>query len=529
MRIRKLFIFGILLLFLSIYSIATVNAQAKELEISVSSSKATVNAGSFKDITVTITNNQDNEDKVEIFTAGSFPYQERLSKKRLTIPAKTSEQLVLRLSCQRRAQAGTFEQTVTVLSENDAERWVSSTIHVDVSGWSKGGKMGQFHSQPPLSASPDHLSTEGIGPGKIGLNFYFNPKLVDRGYVLKDGDQCCVGDTLTVEKSSLTGEWFKKGGPRDTPPVQWANHQDSALASEADNDFEIIKSQIDEGTFHTDTDEAYICSWRRIQDADTGPNRCVVDAALICSHFCEFSSSGNIQETSTEKFEVANEGNIEIGINCPIECIFFVDRQNRSYGASRYKGRLKTQLTQAYGLMTLDSQIPTLSSLMTVNAVKGTRGPDLRIQKVFCPPKVIENEPLYIKLELENTGDAEAKLDKLKLNAPAKILYSPGTLAAGETSEIILEAEIKEVTDLKLDLEYRSDTLGCLPTKDFKGTFDLGKIEVVETVNCNTGSDCPAEDFGLEKMVCCNGLCRDPLKGICDDLDGDGTFEWAYY
>ncbi|MCK4429623.1 MAG: hypothetical protein KAU95_04555 [Candidatus Aenigmarchaeota archaeon] len=375
--------------------------------------------------------------------------------------------------------------------------------------------IAHHHYQPPISPSED--LKQYINPGKLGVNYYFNPKLVDRGYVLKAGDQCCVGDTVSVEKSTFSGEWFRKGGPKDTPPVLWVD------------DLNEVKRKINEGTFNATTYKAFVCYSINIKET----TKCAVKGVLVCSADCK--DVGN-HGFSGGKFEVTKEGIIQIGANCSTNCIYFVN------------GRTETEKTQTKwqdwivdlpncgvkdipisDFMTLDSQIKNVLSMVTINATKGTRGPDLRIQKAFYNPRIIIGDPLYVKLSVKNTGDLEAKLDKINLSVSAKILYCPKTLGAGEESEIIIEAMVEDTANLELELEYRSDKLGCLPTKDFKETFNLGRIEVIKS-ECRRDSDCPAKELGLEKMSCCNSICKDMAKGFCEDLDGDGMPEtWMKY
>ena len=102
-----------------------------------------------------------------------------------------------------------------------------------------------YHDQPPLNPSTE--LEEYVKPGNIGVNFYLEPRFITRGYILRSDDDICVGDVLSVEGSSLSGEWFDKGGPRDTPPVLWVD------------DLDAVKEQINEGTFSTETYVSYIC------------------------------------------------------------------------------------------------------------------------------------------------------------------------------------------------------------------------------------------------------------------------------
>ncbi|MCK4429389.1 MAG: hypothetical protein KAU95_03370 [Candidatus Aenigmarchaeota archaeon] len=399
-----------------------------------------------------------------------------------------------------------------------------------------------------------------------GINFYPELILIDRGYILKEGDYVGLGDTIKI-KSDFSGEWFKKGGPEDCPPTLWVSQNEMKQIINRTLLYHYEKAR-GKYPMHPEICSDWKCPNKIMADKEifgrdvelyktVGIRECVdpIYGTLICN---DGSEGGLEKEIKAEK-----AGKMELIIDYLPKCIYYVEKgfvsaaewfhnekewfsepglydHYRIFIIPNVEGPLAT-LNPSTTYTSLNSDWLNIMPAVTEEETPITatanitilkdclRGPDLRIQKVSYIPKIIEGEPLYARLALKNTGDMESKLDKIKLNVPAEILYSPKTLKAGEESEIIIEAEVEEITDLKLDLEYRSDKLGCLPTKEFKETFNLGRIGVIKG-KCKVDSDCPAKELGLEKMVCCNSICKDLTKGFCEDLDGDGVPEtWISY
>ncbi len=231
---------------------------------------------------------------------------------------------------------------------------------------------------------------------------------------------------------------------------------------------------------------------------------------------------------SSSQFRITGEGNVNIKADCPTDCIFFIDRNEMTYYPPQPDDDVAPQtLPKTYGMMYVDSP-GILTSTTTLNAVVSTRGPDLAVKKVTYPSSILVDQPLYVKLSVENSGDMEAKIVSVKLNMPnSEILDSPAAIIAGATQDILVRADAKDVSELKAEIAYKSDSIGCLNTKDFKETFSLGTIDVVTSKMCNENSEC--EGIGLTTPFCCRGFCRDAEVGTCDDRNSDGKFEWSYY
>jgi len=354
---------------------------------------------------------------------------------------------------------------------------------------------------------------------RIGVNFYKNPKAVDRNYVLSKDDVSCLGDNVSIQDTNASGEWYKKGGPTDSPPVEWVD------------DIEAVKQQIKAGTFKTTTYLTTLCSWPMLREAETGPSRCVFMGSLICQEKCKSSTQeGQSLNTTTE-------GQVEVTISCTPDCIFFAERKGMSYEGpmswtSVYNGA-KT-LPDYYGYFVLTREpLPTLSYKQSIkivdNSTANQTGPRIEVINPAYNPITVNKNTEPLRFILKNTGDMDAMIKNVALNVPFRIVYAPTMVSAGKEEEAILELTAENSTDLNLSVDYSSATLGCQPKKDFNMMLKIGRIGVIGG-ECLKDSDCPAKDLGLERMVCFNGICRDPAKGFANDVDGDGYAEtWTQY
>jgi hypothetical protein len=349
--------------------------------------------------------------------------------------------------------------------------------------------------------------SEWLNTKRIGVNFYKNPKAVDRNYVLSTEDISCLGDNISMQDLNASGEWYKKGGPVDSPPIEWVD------------DIEAVKQQIREGTFETTTYLTTLCSWQMQREAATGPSRCIYNGTLICQEKCTTTAQeGQSLDTTTE-------GQVEVTMSCTPDCIFFAERKD--IGSSGY-------MPKYYGYFVLTREpLPTLEYKQTLQVVDNSStnhtGPKIEVISPAYNPLTINKTTEPLRFILKNTGDMDAKINNLALNVPFRIVYSPTIVSAGKEEEAVLELTAETSTDLELDVDYSALTLGCLPDKDFNISLGLGRMEVISS-QCLEDSDCPAKDLGLERMTCFNGVCRDPAKGFANDMDGDGYADtWTLY
>ena len=497
----------------------TVFVHAKPIEVSVSPETGKVNTGSSVEFTVVVTNNQGVSDDVGVAVAGDLVHWTSLSKQVFTMPANSNEKIILTLAPSAAAPGGTFTLTVSASSVISNDRWDSKSITAEV--FQRSGGLKGVHSQPP---TPSPVPPAPPQPqGKFGLNLYYEPQLVtDRGFNLKDGDQCCVGDSIRV-KTTGSGEFFGKGGGTDTPPIVFVDNLDETIL------------EIERGTYIPKTYRVPVCtyflrclSWHPGYDPTHYSCKCLVDAAVICSSPCRSSNFGNIEETSENSFKVTGDGMVEVYTTCMARCIFY-----RSSGEYDFVDMAGPESAWYYGDPG-DQSKADISERFFINAVKGTRGPDLVVRKYTY--NEMEGKTLIL-VEIENLGDMKALLDKVYLNIPDyTLLYQPQSVAPGEVTEIIVEANVVDTVGLKATVEYSSEKLGCSKTKDFKGTFAIG--------GCNTNADCDDGDSctldscnnpGADNSHCSNtaycggtdGNCGCTSCEDCDSYDWHSECSWS--
>jgi hypothetical protein len=332
------------------------------------------------------------------------------------------------------------------------------------------------------------------------------------GYNVKSNEKVCVGEKLYVNQFTSEGEYYEKGGPSDSPPVRYVENLDD------------IKRQIEMRTYTTSTERIVICQWAVKDEREIGPQRCVIDGAVLCSNQCMLSAGENLRETGEGEYEVTGRGEARLEASCTPDCIVFVDRKKSEYTYSerdRESGMVNTvTLEPVYGYMELkdpQGKELTISRTFTMSAEEGY-GPSLEIAAVHMPESAESGSEFVVRLEIENKGDMKANLDKIKLNVPgSRILYKPESLDKGKGSEILIQTRAENAGELKLDMDYSSEHISCLNTKDFSQTFSIGALNVVgEGKGCSTDTDCSAGE------TCCMGSCRPSSKGVCDDIDGDG-------
>lgn len=491
---KKIKLLKIAIIFTFIYSFISLSiSQSQNIKISLSPKDILILSGSSATISVKIENYMTIQDEFDIFISGSYPYSIDAPKK-ITVDPNSSVSFSIIISSPKTSAPGSFHINVSAVSKMNSNIWGSDSITIKIVNPQKGS---YFHEQPPLH------SLGPIGMGETGINFYSNPRVIDRGYVIKNGEECCVGSEMRLDALSLLGEWFSKGGPNDSPPIKWVENLSE------------VKEKINSKIYSTETYEATICSWRAIKEKTTGPERCKVWGSLICSSDCKiFSDGGNVNQNE-KTFKVSSSGIVSLNFVCPVECIFFVDRRN------------KANLSNVYGYLELGKKLPELVNTLNLKAVEKSIGPDLELKKAtITSTNLKENEKTFIKMIMKNSGDMTAKIDKINLNLKNyEILYSPKELAPNEETEIIIKARAENVGTIKANIEYRSEMLGCLPTKNFTESFSIASIKIYGKLEkCSSSSECKYGE------TCCEGYCMNLNEGFCDDINGDGIPEtWIEY
>ncbi|RKY40991.1 MAG: hypothetical protein DRP85_07415 [Candidatus Makaraimicrobium thalassicum] len=404
----------------------------------------------------------------------------------------------------------------------------------------------------------------GAFTSHTAINLYSSIQIVDRGYVLKDGDMFCSDDELEAKYENNGGEWFTKGGPSDTPPIQWMSC--SELKDMLTHLVKWHKTNVypdDYRPISTDSPpESYVVNNDAINRDDIVVHRTMV-STLISTHqnvrLVSYLSVLCCLDEPSSLAEKEDKGEYSYEINFNPKCIMYFDSLYSLNGLWGEKPKAPSFLKYnylpefkplifgkaSYGRNDVGQYFSDLSwidryfetsffnsshsmTLTPVEPAQGERGPDIEITKSYYQSSVYEDAPLYLRLVVKNTGDMLAHVDTVSLNADVyEVIYKPESLYGGETSEIIVETKGKDISELKLTVEYFSDELGCLPTKNFVESFSLGSVDAFPLPSCRENGDC--EGVGMDSPVCCRGACYDLGRGSCDDYDGDGTFEWSYY
>ncbi|MEM2918071.1 MAG: hypothetical protein QXY62_01015 [Candidatus Altiarchaeota archaeon] len=455
----KIFWTFIVLLFL------VLSVNAKDIELFTSPDSANVNAGSTATFTLTIKNNQEVSEGISILLAGEAATWASSSRDKFTISAGGTENVVLRVTPPANTLTGTY--ILKVSASNLKDKWDIKDIKISVLGTKTSGiSISEKVALSPVGALPTYLDF-----GNVRLNLYFNPKLIVGDYILKNGDEVCVGDSFKLQQNSVGGDWWDDGGPVDSPPVYIVPDLGQAIW------------QISQRAFDAPTYQAYICYFNGYCSRDCpkpyepkggcpigcGP-RCTVDGTLVCSPICETNSKGVELGKTENEFIISKEGEISADIQCTLQCIFFVKKCPLFDDAEH---SLKT-----YGFLATNPDTWEFSVNLSLKAVKNEIKPQLKI----LDSKMSKVNAAYaIRAIVKNSGENTAKIDKISLNLPEyKILYAPKVLSPSEESEIIIEINpvILEnfLEDIKITFEYRADKLGCLSSKEFKETITLSGL-----------------------------------------------------
>jgi hypothetical protein len=318
---------------------------------------------------------------------------------------------------------------------------------------------------------------------QIGLHFYLNPSLSVSGLNLNKDDEVCTDDTIDLNNAEITGEFLDFGGPHDSPPIQFTENLSGVI------------SEIDTESFHPKT---YFTL--------DGTN-----SAFICSKNCRITESEGLEKIN-KKYKVVKEGEVNFQMLCEPECIQFSDTYQPPlppvYGYAN-----GINLLYSEGELCQRTKMTELRSSFSLTARKSHTGPI--IEATLHLPETPQNSRPIVRSELENKGDMKAYIGSVRINAKHKILYKPDALKPGESSEILAQLETEGNAELKMEISFSPEKLGCLKTKDFSLQVDLGSFYVAAE-SCSADSDCSIGE------TCCTGTCRPSSKGVCDDIDGDG-------
>jgi len=460
-----------------------IPAQAKYIEMTPSSSIADLNAGASASIILTIKNNQDIDQELTVFGAGPAADWMTISEDKFTISANSEKKVTLRINPPALIPSGESDLVITAGSTDatDNERWDAKTINVKVT--QKDSRLRGVHQLTSLPEQPNN---------RIRLTMYYAPVMTNQvGFNLNDGDDCCVGDTITLS-ATATGDQNGDGGPMGDPEIEWVEDLDKAV--------EDIKSSL----YHPKTYRTPVCRYLRTCDAyadDKLPascKECIKFLTVICDSSCKSTATGMVMQKGVD-WKIASEGKVELSIQCKEGCIVY-DKDAKTVKTLEVAKPGNPWFSAEYGTT---KSAP--SEKFIVNAVKDIREPNLRVNKYTYN---VVNGKTVIKAEVENTGDVIGYLDKAVYTIPdTKTLYMPASINPGEKTEILLETSAKEsdLTGARLDTLCTSEKTGCLKTKKFLKSFAMGPCaKNTECDDGNSNTDDLCNNPGTPDAYCTN-------------------------
>ncbi|MEM2918203.1 MAG: hypothetical protein QXY62_01720 [Candidatus Altiarchaeota archaeon] len=511
MKNKKLLITQMIWGFLVFFLI--LNVQGRLIEISADRTQVTLAAGESTTINLTVKNNQNLDDTVKLDKTCTVAENVVLGASELTIPAGGNRTFTATVSIPMGKPTKTYGVIITAVplrllgKVSREEDWHYVGIIVKVKGSSKGVSESKDIHLIPQSDLVDYVKE-----GDISLDLYLNPTLTSSkgDYVLRNGDDVCVGDVLAGDflpklpgtpGPPTPGEWRSDGGSCDSPPIVLVDDIDEVIAD------------IESGFYDAETYTAQICwSFGRHKQ------KCTIDGNLICEYKCEPKFSGGIKLTSDNSLKVTNPGEITIDVKCNLRCIMFVKRTYDWKTELDKYGRFRATTVEDESLLGYMLATPeiNLNARYTLNAIENEKMPKIELKKSRIN-KV--GDSYIIRILVMNTGEQLAKIDKIELNLQDyEILSQPKEVETGAVKEIIVKSKNLALIGetLKLTVRYRADRLGCLETKNFEEIFDLGNYKKL-------------------KPIVSAQVYRADVKGDCENTyyscyspDREGNFYVAY-
>ena len=386
----------------------------------------------------------------------------------------------------------------------------------------------------PFQKFIDNYKT--ISKIEMSVNFYFNPSLQTNGYNLKDGEVICPGSQLNLENDQVKSEWFGKGGPVDSPPVMFVTEDQlnqiisNVLNYQRTHPFEAVQTtkastnlpesmSADKNVVGIDMTlyKAPLFSFRRVQQLWAYGN-------LLCTS--ESTVQTSAQQNSNNAYSTQDSTVFEVSYQP--KCAFYLERflilesLKNIRDQPVYDILILSDPNQQINLNSnVASQLAVLPNPIThslaLNAKVLFGQPELQIKSVS---NVDLNGESGLRFVLQNSGNFDVILEdiiEIPTGLPLILVNNPKLIPANSETEIFAKgASYISLSANQFDVKYRTTDISCLPSKEFS------------TLRSNAQCISDGQCIGAAN-VCCGGGCRDPTKGICRDVNGDGLPEWLAY
>ncbi len=361
----------------------------------------------------------------------------------------------------------------------------------------RGNACGSWSVQSPL-----------ITGAIVQLTIPEDIKLVSSDGFVLEGD-VCPGEKPVVTTGNRTGEWWRRGGVYDTPPIQWVDdvaglvkrivqfHRDKAGERLADS---AVLSR--EELF---TDEFGILVHPETRGEPDIPGN------IICSR----KEKGSTPSSAAGEPMFGNEADVE----ADIFCFYYI------YGYGGGNQILKAQiptviigdkgfLVNRFSFLTTEDffRAGTVKFQKKLKVVQPTEA-KLEVKSFAGPPDGSER---LTRLVITNKGNGKASIGKLTIRGKEVMLTCDDKeLQAGESSECVA---ILDRNDRNMRLAYSEQPCGKPSGNVIAINLDIGQAEEGGQF-CDSNSDCSTGE------ECCASLCRVAAEGVCDDIDSDGVLD----
>ena len=334
----------------------------------------------------------------------------------------------------------------------------------------------QFHAQPsPREPDPpvhDHEPYPDLPPPQrhYGLNIFLNHYLTVDNIALKENEAICIDDEVVFESGNVSGEWFSKGGPTDSPPVQF-------LPADGIETLEEARAAIFRGEtgfidavylgsfcsgaqwieyFNVHYNEYYNDNYR--MQVRVWEDLCKFYGQVICENNC-------VQSGSTEQQAIR--------FDCSAECFLYVERIPDVSDPVGTKQRNWINVSAVFEHGEKDSSFTYISDY-SFKRVTESKGPDIDVTL-----SRFYEDKLY--LVMQNKGDIGAIIDYIRTDSGSQVFYAQGNLNPGMATDVIvflrpqlgLKAGGQTSAPQQLEVAYRATDKACQDRVDYVKVFSL--------------------------------------------------------